>query len=132
MDPNDQSNIPTKPVPVPGPPPSLGMTPEIAAAMLGVQLSRGSGGAWEPPPPEELQRDFPLYEIRGILGRGGMGAVYKGWQKSLDRLVAIKVGATRFSDRFEREARAVAALNHPNIAAIHGLAHSLKNHNMSL
>ena len=80
---------------------------------------------WQPPAPEELQRDFPLYEIRGILGRGGMGAVYKGWQKSLDRFVAIKIlppglddGSAGFSERFKREAKAMAQLQHPGIVAV--------------
>jgi serine/threonine protein kinase len=81
---------------------------------------------WEPPTPEELQQDFPQYEIRGILGRGGMGAVYKGWQRSLDRLVAIKIlppglddGVSDFSERFKREAKAMAHLKHPGIVAVH-------------
>src|SRR5882724_3610048 len=48
-------------------------------------------GAWRPPDPEELQPSFSQYEIRSVIGRGGMGAVYKGWQKSLRRFVAIKI-----------------------------------------
>ena len=59
------------------------------------------------------------YEIVGTLGSGGMGAVYRARDSRLGRDVAIKVSAERFSDRFEREARAIAALNHPNICTLH-------------
>jgi eukaryotic-like serine/threonine-protein kinase len=59
------------------------------------------------------------YEISGKLGAGGMGEVWKARDPRLDRTVAIKVSAEKFSERFEREARAVAALNHPNICQIY-------------
>src|SRR5262245_43091343 len=59
------------------------------------------------------------YEILARVGAGGMGEVYKARDTRLDRTVAIKICAEQFSDRFEREARAVAALNHPNICALH-------------
>jgi hypothetical protein len=59
------------------------------------------------------------YEIREPIGAGGMGEVYKARDTRLDRTVAIKVGAAQFSERFEREARAVAALNHPHICTLH-------------
>jgi serine/threonine protein kinase/predicted Zn-dependent protease len=59
------------------------------------------------------------YKIEGLLGKGGMGEVYKARDTRLDRVVAVKVSHDRFSDRFEREARAVAALNHPNICVVH-------------
>src|SRR5947209_2193611 len=59
------------------------------------------------------------YEIIGPLGAGGMGEVYKARDTRLDRIVAIKVSKTDFSERSEREARAVAALNHPNICTLH-------------
>jgi serine/threonine protein kinase len=59
------------------------------------------------------------YEILTPIGAGGMGEVYKARDTRLDRTVAIKVGAAKFSERFEREARAVAALNHPNICTLH-------------
>jgi serine/threonine protein kinase len=55
------------------------------------------------------------YEIIAPLGAGGMGEVYKATDTRLDRTVAIKVSKTEFSQRFEREARAIAAPNHPNI-----------------
>src|ERR1035437_5494382 len=59
------------------------------------------------------------YQILAPIGAGGMGDVYKARDTRLDRTVAIKVSKERFSDRFEREARAVAALNHPNICTLH-------------
>src|SRR2546422_3537816 len=59
------------------------------------------------------------YEILALIGAGGMGEVYTARDTRLDRVVAIKLCAEQFSERFEREARAVAALNHPNICALH-------------
>ena len=59
------------------------------------------------------------YEIAAEIGAGGMGVVYRARDTRLGRDVAIKLSAERFSDRFEREARAVAALNHPNICTLH-------------
>jgi Tol biopolymer transport system component/tRNA A-37 threonylcarbamoyl transferase component Bud32 len=59
------------------------------------------------------------YEILDQIGEGGMGAVYKARDTRLDRTVAVKVSQTQFSERFEREARAVAALNHPNICQLY-------------
>src|SRR6202049_406203 len=59
------------------------------------------------------------YEILAPLGKGGMGEVWKARDTRLGRDVAIKISAEQFSERFEREARAVAALNHPNICTLH-------------
>src|ERR1700681_4821173 len=59
------------------------------------------------------------YEILAPIVEGGMGEVYKGRDTRLDRIVAIKVSREQFSERFEREARAIAALNHPNICTLH-------------
>jgi serine/threonine-protein kinase len=59
------------------------------------------------------------YEILAMIGKGGMGEVYRAHDPRLRRDVAIKVSAERFSERFEREARAVAALNHPNICTLY-------------
>ena len=77
------------------------------------------------PSPEEIARLFPQFEILGCLGRGGMGAVYRARQPKLDRFVALKVlaperkGDSQFAERFAREARALARLNHPDIVAVH-------------
>jgi Tol biopolymer transport system component len=59
------------------------------------------------------------YEIIAPIGAGGMGEVYRARDPRMGRDVAIKLSADRFSDRFEREVRAVAALNHPNICHIY-------------
>ena len=59
------------------------------------------------------------YRIEGELGAGGMGQVYRARDTRLDRLVAIKVSKEEFNERFEREARAVAALNHPNVCSLY-------------
>ncbi len=78
--------------------------------------------AKEPAPPvAELNPAFPQLEIQQLHGSGGMGLVYKARQPHLDRIVALKIlplGLARdpaFSERFAREARALAKLNHPNI-----------------
>jgi len=59
------------------------------------------------------------YEIVSAIGKGGMGEVWKAHDPRLNRNVAIKVSAQQFTDRFEREARAIAALNHTNICILH-------------
>jgi eukaryotic-like serine/threonine-protein kinase len=61
------------------------------------------------------------YQILARIGAGGMGEVYKARDTRLDRLVAVKVSNEQFSERFEREARAIAALNHPNICTLHDI-----------
>src|SRR5580658_8587519 len=61
------------------------------------------------------------YEIVSPIGKGGMGEVWKARDPRLNRDVAIKVSAARFSERFEREAKAIAALNHPNICQIYDI-----------
>ncbi len=78
-----------------------------------------------PPPAAEMAKLFPQLEIVELLGRGGMGAVYKARQPAIDRWVALKVlppqstARPGFTERFNREARALARLNHPNIVALH-------------
>src|ERR1700730_3071984 len=62
---------------------------------------------------------FGPYEILERIGAGGMGEVHRARDTRLGRDVAIKVSAERFSDRFEREARVVASLNHPNICTLY-------------
>ena len=59
------------------------------------------------------------YQIVAKLGAGGMGEVYRALDTRIGREVAIKVSAEQFNDRSEREARAVASLNHPNVCTLH-------------
>jgi eukaryotic-like serine/threonine-protein kinase len=61
------------------------------------------------------------YEILASVGAGGMGEVYRAHDPRLGRDVAIKISAQRFTDRFEREARAIAALNHPNVCQVYDI-----------
>jgi eukaryotic-like serine/threonine-protein kinase len=80
-----------------------------------------------PPAPVELAEPskFDKYEILGVLGRGGMGIVYKAWQKDLKRLVAIKmihavhIDSPEMARRFEEEARCAGGLQHPSIVRVH-------------
>src|ERR1700741_3747512 len=59
------------------------------------------------------------YEVLAPIGAGGMGEVWKARDTRLDRTVAIKTSKVEFNDRFEREARAIAALNHPHICQLY-------------
>ena len=75
----------------------------------------------------EPGRTLSHYRLIEKIGEGGMGVVWKALDTTLDREVAIKVLPSLFAEsperlaRFEREAKLLAALNHPNIATIHGL-----------
>jgi len=69
--------------------------------------------------PLSAQTRLGPYEILALIGAGGMGEVYKARDERLDRIVAVKVSNEKFSERFGREARAVAALNHPHICTLH-------------
>ena len=101
-------------------------------------MSSFGNRAWEPLTPEELQRLLPQCEITGLLGRGGMGAVYKGRQTKLDRDVAIKVlpktciggedDQRHFAERFLREAQAMAKLDHPAILSVYDFGETLEGH----
>jgi tRNA A-37 threonylcarbamoyl transferase component Bud32 len=90
-----------------------------------VPTSATPPGKFVPPRPEELTGQFPHLEIIELLGQGGMGAVYKARQKQLDRLVAIKIlppeveQQAAFAERFTREARSLARLNHPYIVTVY-------------
>ena len=79
---------------------------------------------------ERLRGMFPQLSVQGLLGRGGMGAVYKARQSTLDRSVALKVmlpdlgSDPSFAERFLREARALASLDHPGIVTVHDFGHT--------
>jgi capsular polysaccharide biosynthesis protein/predicted Ser/Thr protein kinase len=108
----------------------LGLCPEC---LLKAGLNTGTepavvgstGSGFVPPPVSEIAKLFPQLEVLEFIGKGGMGAVYKARQPSLDRLVALKIlppaaaSDPGFAERFNREARALARLNHPNIVAVH-------------
>ncbi len=85
----------------------------------------GKDSGFVPPPVEEIRQRFPQLEIIELIGKGGMGAVYKARQPALDRFVALKIlppgaaGDAGFAERFNREARALARLSHPHIVAVH-------------
>ncbi len=88
--------------------------------------SSSLGVRWTVPEPGQLQAQFPQYELLELIGRGGMGAVYKARQKALKRLVAVKILAReagkeemRFAERFQHEALAMARLNHSHIVNVH-------------
>jgi hypothetical protein len=104
-----------------------GLCPACLLAQGAQAEPAGSGGSkrFEPPPFEEVVKLFPQLEVVGLLGAGGMGAVYKARQPALDRFVALKIlpasntAGQNFTERFNREARALARLSHPNIVAVH-------------
>ncbi|MDR3406192.1 MAG: DUF1080 domain-containing protein [Chthoniobacter sp.] len=106
----------------------------LARGMQSVKMTSGATGTWQPPTMEECARLFPGYEVLRLLGRGGMGAVYQARQIELDRLVAIKLLPLEisvdkdFADRFRREARAMAKLNHPNIIAVYDFGTTREGH----
>ncbi len=89
--------------------------------------SKGESGQipFVAPSLEEVSRLFPQLEMLGFIGQGGMGAVYKARQKALDRVVALKIlppGIGKdmaFAERFTREAKALARLNHPGIVTLY-------------
>ncbi len=94
------------------------------ACLLKRGLETQPAAAFVPPAPEDLKRHFPNLEILELLGRGGMGAVYKARQRDLDRFVALKIlpsdtNDPAFAERFTREAKALAKLSHPNIVAVY-------------
>lgn len=92
------------------------------------------GGIWEPPIPAELASLMTGYEIVDLIGRGGMGAVYKAIQTNLEREVAIKLLPPELSEnpefeaRFKREAKSMAQLNHPNIVQIYDFGQTAAGH----
>jgi serine/threonine protein kinase len=105
-------------------------SPLVAAARPSPLGTSPYQGPFVPPSPAELAAHFPQLEILRLLGQGGMGAVYMARQKKLDRLVALKILPSEsardpaFAERFQREARALARLNHPNIVAVHDFGES--------
>lgn len=95
----------------------------VAATESGVAAAQP--GHFQAPSIEELSRQIPELEILELIGQGGMGAVYKARQRSLGRIVALKVlkpdlaAVPEFAERFAREAKSLAQLNHRNIVTVH-------------
>jgi len=104
--------------------------PAVSGDQSDVPTSATPPSGFVPPEPVELADQFPQLEILELLGHGGMGAVYKARQKQLDRLIALKIlppqiGETEaFAERFTREARSLAKLNHPHIVSVHDFGHT--------
>ncbi|MEM8680698.1 MAG: protein kinase, partial [Planctomycetota bacterium] len=106
----------------------LPSTGECAACLLQLGISHApeeaAPEAASLPTLEELDHQFPQLELTRLIGRGGMGAIYHARQKTLDRDVALKLISKEvcsdpaFVERFEREAKALAKLSHPNIVTI--------------
>ena len=97
-------------------------------AVAGIPAHRSGKGAFSKSPPptlEQLAAAFPQLEILEFIGQGGMGFVFKARQPKLDRFVALKIlpqslaTDPAFAERFTREGRMLARLNHPNIVTIH-------------
>jgi serine/threonine protein kinase len=117
-----------KPLPPDAP---SGLCPEC---LMKQAFATATGGpvpnAGQPPAIEIIAHAFPNLEILELLGAGGMGAVYKARQKHLDRFVALKIMLPEmakdagFAERFTREARTLAKLNHPNLVTIHDFGES--------
>ena len=107
------------------PPPGQPDPAALLALGLATQATDAEGSSAPPLSPAELASEFPQLEIIELLGRGGMGAVYKARQRDLDRLVALKIlrpgldADPGFAERFTREARALAQLNHPGIVTLY-------------
>ncbi len=125
--------------PAPAKPESIldGLNPDelFARGMQSVRITGANGLTnWEAPTIEEAARLFPNHTVLEIIGRGGMGAVYKARQNALDRLVAIKllpleISADHdFAERFKREARTMARLNHPNIVSVFDFGTTTEGH----
>ena len=108
----------------------LGYEPRAEGFIENHALDVAAEGIGRQPAQPMIGRRVGVYEISALIGRGGMGEVYHARDTRLNRDVAIKTLPDLFSEdpekmaRFEREARILASLNHPNIATIHGLEES--------
>ncbi|MGO9202129.1 MAG: serine/threonine-protein kinase [Limisphaerales bacterium] len=104
-----------------------GLCPKCLYLQASAPTEAGKGGPPKSAPParQDLAAAFPQLEILELIGEGGMGFVFKARQPKLDRLVALKIlpqslaADPAFAERFAREGRVLAQLNHPNIVTIH-------------
>lgn len=124
---NHQNHCPTCQSPLPEGTPA-GRCPQclLRAAAHQTSASRIGKSSFTPPTPNELDAALEGFEVLSLIGQGGMGAVYKAIHLRLDRVVAIKVLPTEldaadpaFGERFLREARSLAKLQHPNLVVVH-------------
>jgi serine/threonine protein kinase len=122
---SNHSNCPKCHAPIPDEAPG-GLCPKCALESAATIATSTTGGGKTPPPAiADIAPHFPDLEILELLGAGGMGAVYKARQPQLDRFVALKIlshhlaSDPAFVERFNREARVLGRLNHPNIVGIH-------------
>jgi len=102
-----------------------GLCPKCVLAGAATTSASSTRKRSTPPPTiEEIAAEFPEFEILELIGAGGMGAVYKGRQPNLDRNIALKILSRdlaedpAFVERFNREARMLARLDHPNIVTV--------------
>src|SRR5213593_3705372 len=104
-----------------------GLCPKCLLMEVSIPTEAGKSSSVKsiPPAREELAAAFPQLEILELIGQGGMGYVFKARQPKIDRLVALKIlpqslaADPAFAERFTREGRVLARLNHPNIVTIH-------------
>jgi eukaryotic-like serine/threonine-protein kinase len=93
--------------------------PELRREVESLLLTQSNQGPLGRPVGELVEADLGPYRLLGVIGAGGMGTVYKAMDTRLGRLVAIKISRAQFTGRFEREAQAVAALNHPHVCTLY-------------
>jgi prepilin-type processing-associated H-X9-DG protein len=109
---------------------SEGQNPGLSDDQDAIPTSATPPGGFVPPEPAELAEKFPQLEIIELLGQGGMGAVYKARQKQLERFVALKILPPEvgrdpaFAERFTREARSMAKLNHQYVVTLYEFGHT--------
>lgn len=102
-----------------------GLASDAATVLTGEAKQKSPRNGFDTADVAELNASLPQFEFIELLGKGGMGAVYKARQRDLDRVVAVKIlplelaRSPGFADRFSREARALAKLNHPHIVTVH-------------
>ena len=124
---NTEANIicPQCQAPIPPEAPQ-GLCPKCVLSAASIATEAGqSADAIALPSREAIAAAFPQLEILEFIGQGGMGVVFKARQPKLDRFVALKLLTLKpgadpsFGERFNREARVLARLSHPNIVAVH-------------
>src|SRR6478752_6444812 len=106
-------------------PPDAGTLGLCPICLIRRAMGKGAAKGFDPPSVDEVQAELGQLDVLELVGYGGMGVVYKARQRSLDRLVAVKVFPRErwddeaFEARFRREARLLASLSHPHIVTAH-------------